>query len=129
MPDITVRADCSNSPQKALLRDLNIAFARADVDGILALFTEDISWRIVGQLEMRGREQARDVLMQMRDVKVRLLTIETIIVEGRDGVISGVIAPESGSSVAFCDICRFGGAGGDKIESMTSYTVELTAEA
>ena len=31
---ITVHAECGDAPKKQFLRDLNIAFARADVDGI-----------------------------------------------------------------------------------------------
>ena len=37
MTSIIVHADCSHSPKKRLLRDLNIAFAQSDVDGILGL--------------------------------------------------------------------------------------------
>ena len=81
MPKITVHADCENSPRKALLRDLNIAFAKADIGGILDLFTDDIRWRIMG------------------------------------------------GSVAFCDVCEFESASGDRIRSMKSYTVELKAKS
>ena len=39
---------------KQSLRDLNIAFARADVDAILAFFTVDIRWQIVGEAALCG---------------------------------------------------------------------------
>ena len=45
MPKITIHADCGDAPEKALLRDLNIAFANADVESILGFFSDDIRWR------------------------------------------------------------------------------------
>lgn len=128
MTKITVRADCADAPKKQLLRDLNIAFARADVEGILALFTDDISWRIVGEFEMRGVKKARQALLQMQAGAIRELVIDSIIIQGCEGAVSGTIIPENGKPVAFCDICQFQSAAGNKIQSMKSYTIELGTE-
>lgn len=128
MPKITVHADCEDAPKKALLRDLNIAYAKSDVEAILDFFTDDIRWQIVGEFEMRGADQARQVLLQMKDVKARELVIDSIIIEGGEGVICGSIMPENGKPVAFCDVCQFAGAAGVKIKSMKSFTVELKME-
>lgn len=125
MLKITVNVDCAGSPKKAVLRDLNIAYARADVDAILAHFSDDIRWHIVGAFEMRGIKQARQVLLQMQDRNAAELIIDAIIIEGSQGVISGVITPQQGSAVAFCDICQFAGAGSLKIASMNSFAVEV----
>ncbi len=123
MPKITIHADCGDVPKKALLRDLNIAYARSDVEAILDFFTDDIRWHIVGEFEMRGVDQVRQALLQMKDVKARELVIDSIITQGGEGVISGSIIPENGKPVAFCDVCRF--AAGEKIKSIKSFTVEL----
>ena len=42
MPKITVNVDCADAPEKALLRDLNIAFANSEIEGILDYFSDDI---------------------------------------------------------------------------------------
>ena len=55
MAKITVEADCGNSPKKAFLRDLSVAFAAADVATISASVTNDISWHIVGDRQIDGR--------------------------------------------------------------------------
>ncbi|MCY4106196.1 MAG: nuclear transport factor 2 family protein [Chloroflexi bacterium] len=68
MTQITVHADCGHLPndghsaKKQLLRDLNIAFARAEVDEILALLSEDITWHIVGDAVLEGKAAVRQVL-------------------------------------------------------------------
>ena len=57
MTKITIHADCAEAPQKALLRDLNIAFAQADVERILGFFSDDIRWRIMGGADLRGKRR------------------------------------------------------------------------
>ena len=42
MTKITVNADCGNAPKKQILLDLNIAYARADIDAILENLSDDI---------------------------------------------------------------------------------------
>ena len=54
MTKITITADCGDAP-KTLLRDLNIAFARADVEAILALMSDDVVWRMVGAGVSEGK--------------------------------------------------------------------------
>ena len=124
-PTVSAPADCGSSPIKASLRDLNIAFARSDVDAILDFFADDIAWHIVGEREIRGRAAARAMLKTMSGAVVSKLTIHSIISDGRRGAVNGVITSEPGSAVAFCDVCRFDASG--KIDLMKSYTVELNA--
>ncbi len=128
-PKITVLADCGSSPMKRSLRDLNIAFARADVVGIMNFFTDDICWRIIGESELRGTEAVRAALESMGGVAVSELVILVIITDGRQGVINGEITTESGNVMAFCDVCRFAPASDQKIEAMKSYTIEITKES
>ncbi len=124
-PKITVLADCGSSPMKRSLRDLNIAFARADVAGIMDFFTDDICWRIIGETELCGTEAVRAALESMGGVAVS----ELVITDGRQGVINGEITTESGNVMAFCDVCRFAPASDQKIEAMKSYTIEITKES
>ena len=128
MPKITILADCGDVPAKALLRDLNIAFAEPDVEAILACFTDDAHWRIVGEAEVRGKAAMRQSLEAMKQVVTRELMIESIITDGGEGAVSGVIVSEGGAPVAFCDVVQFDSAAGNLIRSMTSYAVELKAE-
>ena len=96
MINITINADCGNAPKKRLLRDLNIAFAHTDVDGILEYFTDDILWEIIGEAEIRGKDAMREALMAMKDLVTRELVIHSIITHGCEGVINGVITTQQG---------------------------------
>ncbi len=125
MTEIIVNADCGDSPQKQLLKDLNIAYARGDIDGILQIFSDDIRWQIVGQFEMRGKAAVRQTLEAMGHVVTSELVIDSIIIEGQQGMISGIITPAGGKPCAFCDVCQFTSASGGQIKSMKSYTIEI----
>ncbi len=125
MPEITVHADCANAPEKQLLRDLNIAFAHADVETILACFSDDIHLHIIGEADMRGKAAVREALESMQEVVTRELVIHSIITDWREGAINGEIITEDGRRVAFCDLCQFASATGMEILSMMSYTLEI----
>ncbi len=129
MTKITIHADCAEAPQKALLRDLNIAFAQADVERILGFFSDDIRWRIMGAADLRGKAAARAALDAMSHTVTRELVIDSIIVQGLEGAINGVITTEQGGSIAFCDVCQFESAAGNRVKSMKSYAVELKAKS
>lgn len=128
MLKVTINADCGNAPKALLLRDLNIAFARADVEDILDKFTEDIRWQIVGVADLRGKAAVRGALEAMQNVLASELLIHSIITHGLEGAVNGVITMEQGGSVAFCDVCQFASAAGKKIKTMTSYAVEIKTE-
>ncbi len=125
MLKITVQADCENAPKKLLLRDLNIAFARADVEGILDKFSDDMRWQIIGADELRGKAAAREALEAMKNAAAAELVIHSIITDGREGAVNGVITTEARKSYAFCDVCKFASASGKKVKSMLSYAIEL----
>lgn len=128
MPNITVKPDCGNSPEKALLRDFISAFAHSDVDGILAPMSDDIVWHLVGETVIEGKEKVRELLESMKNVGTSDLVIETIITHGRDAAVNGVIRSNAGQSHAFCDVVQFASAAGMKIKTMTSYSIEIQPE-
>ena len=125
MTKITIHADCGDAPKKLLLRDLNIAFARGDVEAILDCLTEDVRWQIVGEADLSGVEAVRATLEAMKTVVTNELVIHSIVTQGVDGVVNGVMKTERGGSLAFCDVYRFSSTEGNKINSMMSYVVDL----
>jgi len=128
MLKITVNADCGTASKKLLLRDLNIAFARADVEGILDKFTDDIRWQIIGEADLRGKPAMREALDAMKNAVASELVIHSIITHGHEGAVNGVITMEQGESVAFFDVCQFASSASKKIKSMKSYAVEIKTE-
>ena len=128
MPSITVKPDCGNSPEKALLRDFISAFAHADVDAILAPMSDDIVWHLVGETVIEGKENVRELLESMKNVGTSDLVIESIITHDRDAAVNGVIRSNAGQSHAFCDVVQFTSAASMKIKTMTSYSIEIQPE-
>ncbi len=128
MPNITVKPDCGNSPEKALLRDLVIGFAHGDIDAILAPMSDDIVWHLVGETVIEGKESVREMMEGMQNVGTSDLVIETIITHGREAAVNGVIRSNAGQSHAFCDVVQFASTAGTKIKTMTSYSIELNDE-
>ena len=57
--------------------------------------------RLMGGSDLHGKAAAREALEAMKDVVTRELVIDSIITQGREGAISGVIKTERGGSVAF----------------------------
>lgn len=129
MTKITINADCGDAPKQLLLRDLNIAFARADVEAILALMSDDIVWRMVGADAAEGKDAVRQALGAMKDVVASELIIDSIITRGSEGAVSGEIRIKGGGSYAFCDVVQFTSEAGEKIKTMTSYAIEITDES
>ena len=57
------------------------------------------------------------------------MTIHAVITHGREGAINGEITMTDGHRYAFCDIYRFNSAKGNQIKAMTSYIIDVSAEA
>ena len=128
MTKITVNADCGKAPKKQIFLDLNIAYARAEIDAVLENLSQDIVWRILGEFEMRGLAEARSALQYMQDVDTRELVVESIITQGAEGAINGLITTAAGRSYNFCDVVQFTSAAGKKIKSIRSYAIDVTEQ-
>ena len=125
MTRMTIHADCGNASKKLLLRDLNIAFAQGDVEGILDHFVDGIRWQVIGDADLRGKEAVRSTLEAMKDVVRSELVILSVITHGAEGVVNGVITTEQGGSFAFCDVYRISSSSSKEIKSMMSYVIDL----
>lgn len=126
MVSIDCKDDCNNAPRKALLRDLNISFARGDVEEILSRLSEDILWRMVGDREIQGKPRVREVLTAMADQQARELHIHHIITHGAQAALDGVMLFQDGSRVSFCDVYIFTGHSKTaKIKEIISYNSKI----
>lgn len=123
MPDIVVSAGCGNSPKNLLLKKLNIAFAKGQVNVWLKSVTDDIVWNILGDKRIEGKAALRVVLEEMKETKVQRLIIHNIISHGKAGAVNGEITLASGQAFSFCDVYQFSNAKGQSIQSITSYVM------
>jgi hypothetical protein len=125
MVKIFVGRDCGSTPRKRFLKDLNIAFAEGDISYISNRISDDISWHLVGDKHIQGKNDFVEALEVMRDNPASELTISKIIAHGREGAASGEIIKQDGRSYAYCDVYEFRGARGTSIKSIQSYIIEI----
>lgn len=125
-PKIIVQEDCGNAPKKILLKELNIAFAQGDTEKILFYFTDDVEWESVGEKKLKGKENFRKEIGNLKQVDVVILKIENIITHGWIASANGEIHLKNGKKFAFCDVYVFNSAAKNgKIKEIKSYCIAI----
>jgi ketosteroid isomerase-like protein len=125
MAEIVVSADCGNSPKRILLKDLNIAFVTGDLDFVAGVVTDDITWTMVGDDSVQGKQPFLETVRGMNGADVAKLTIHSVITHGREGAANGTLELKNGKQYEFCDVFQFRGAKGTRIKSIRSYVIEI----
>jgi len=121
--EVEAPEDCANAPRKQLLLDFNIALAEADIEALLEWVDDDITWTLIGQDPVEGKQGFTKALTGS-GAEVARLKISNIITHGPTAAVEGELEMENGFRMAFCDIYRFRGAGSKaKISSITAYVV------
>lgn len=62
MTKIVRSKDCGNSPKNKFIEELEIAFAKHDIEFLLNSVTDDIHWNIVGQESVHGMDEFSEAL-------------------------------------------------------------------
>lgn len=125
MPKIIVSADCGNSPKKLFLKECNVAFAEGDISFIIDNVSDDITWNIVGDKFIQGKNDFAEALKDMKNKAVVELTIHNIITHGKEGAVNGTLILENEEQYAYCDVYQFSGAKGANLKSIQSYVIEI----
>jgi len=121
MLKIIVPKDCDNAPKKRLLRDLQIAHARGNVEEVLSYFTEEVQWDVPGQSVLTGKESIRQFLNQMSSLSTQALYLDQIITHGKEAAVRGRLVFEN-REVRFADFYEFRSAGSKEIKTITTFT-------
>ena len=116
--------DCDNAPKRRILRDLNIAFAKADVQSLKAFFHPEIEWEMIGDQTISGFDGVIKFLEKIKDSKATGLEIKQIITHGKHAAASGVLFFKT-ENIAFHDFYEFASAGSDKIKKISSMAISL----
>lgn len=123
---IVCAEDCKNSPKKNLLKEFNIAFVKNDINFLIKNITEDVSWNIIGDKLIQGKENFAKAIGQMENSKVKEVHINNIITHGSTGAVNGLLILEDKHSYSFCDIYNFKSASkNSKIKEITTYIIEI----
>lgn len=114
-----------NSPKKQFLQELTVLFASYQIDKVKAWFADDITWTLVGDSPIQGKEAFAAALAAMSHNKATRLTIHSMLTHGREAAVHGEMLMEDGKRFGFADFYTFTSAGASRIKAITSYVIPL----
>lgn len=96
---------------KEVIEKVNAAFAAGSNEGFLSFCAEDVEWRMVGHLSVKGKDAVRKWLASM-EAGPPEFTVEHTIAEGDFVVTRGHLMAKGKDGAAvvpysFCDVYRF----------------------
>src|SRR5690606_22511974 len=124
MAKVSIPPDCGNAPKKNLLKDLAVAAVNGDLKFVESLLSDDLTWEIVGQSSIAGKENVLKGLPQHKLWKAKELVVDTIITHGREASVNGQIVARDNSSYSFCEVFRFKSAGSTAIQSIKTFMIK-----
>ena len=120
---LIVPEDCGNAPRKLILRDFNIAIITNKQDFLLDNIADNISWNIIGQSLVEGRDNFIGKINEINHNMVTKLEFYNIITHGYTASANGKLTLEE-KIYDFCHVYRFTSAGKKaKIKEITSYII------
>ena len=110
--------------RKEIVQRINEAFAENNLEKVLSFCTDDITWTMVGDTTVQGKDAIRKWMASMNPQPPRL-TFQQALAEGDFVITRGAMTmPEkkNGPSIpyTFCDIYRFAG---DKVAELTAFVI------
>ena len=108
---------------KAVIAQVNAAFARGDVEGFLTHCADDFVWTMVGEKPVRGKAAIRE-WMGAGPPEPPSFNVESMVAEGDLVVAHGdMTMNEKGGEVAYsyCDVWRFRG---EKLAELKAFVIK-----
>jgi hypothetical protein len=125
MTKIIRSEDCGNSPKNKFVEDLEVAFAEQDLDFILNSVTDDIIWKVAGQVTTEGKEELLQWLQQAENDKVDEVRITHAITHGKTGAANGTRKLKNKTVSEFCTFYEFNNAKASKVKEIVHYEVAV----
>ena len=124
--EIHINPDCENAPEKAFIRDFNIAFAQADFERLSSFITEEIVWDLVGEKRVEGIKAFQQAMEEMKEMKLAGLTLHQILTHGKEGAAHGEFQLEDGNTYAYAEFYIFNRTKGHKIRSVMTFATKIS---
>jgi len=110
--------------RKEIVQHINEGFAQNNLEKVLSFCTDDLTWTMVGDTTVRGKDSIRKWMASM-DPQPPKFTIQQTVAEGDYVITRGDMTMQerkNGPSIpyAFCDMYRFSG---DKVAELTSFVI------
>jgi uncharacterized protein (TIGR02246 family) len=109
---------------KAVIEKVNAAFARGDTEGFLGFCTDDITWTMVGDETVKGKDAIRKWMSSMPGETPKF-TVEYVVADSDIVMARGdmTMKDKDGkpASYAYCDVYRFRG---DQIAELNAFVIK-----
>jgi uncharacterized protein len=110
--------------RKETVQRINEAFAENNLERVLSFCTDDLTWTMVGDTTVKGKDAIRKWMASM-DPQPPKFSIQQTVAEGDVVVTRGdmlMAEKKNGPSIpyTFCDIYRFAG---DKVAELTAFVI------
>ena len=110
--------------RKEIVQRINEGFIENNLEKVLSFCTDDLTWTMVGETTVRGKDAIRKWMASM-DPQPPQFTIKQTIAEGDAVIARGDMLMQEkkdGPSIpyAFCDIYRFAG---DQVVELTAFVI------
>lgn len=110
--------------RREIVQRINEGFAENNLDKVLSFCNDDLTFTMVGDTTVRGKDSIREWMASM-DAQPPKITIRQTVVEGDSVVACGDMSMQEtkgGPAVpyAFCDVYRFAG---DKVAELTAFVI------
>jgi ketosteroid isomerase-like protein len=110
--------------RRDIVQRINEAFAENNLEKVLSFCADDITWTMVGDTRVSGKDSIRKWMASM-DPQPPKLRIQQIIAEGDSVVSRGDMTMQERKEgppipYTFCDIYRFAG---DKVVELTAFVI------
>lgn len=107
---IICNPDCENSPKMELIKQLCIAMASVDEGKISEIITDDVTWNIVGEHQVKSKSNFIRALTETCDINLVKLKITSMVAHDKDAAVRGMFNLESGQVFAFSEFYEFVGS-------------------
>lgn len=122
--------DIKTSEKEKFLRDVNRAYEAGDEKFFMEHIKDDICWVIVGEKDIAGKAEFKEVLDQMKEMPKVEIQVDNIFVHDNHGIVEGVVISRNRlgqkKHFGFCDIYRFEEGERLRIEAINSYVIDIS---
>jgi ketosteroid isomerase-like protein len=110
--------------RKNTVQQINNAFAENNLEKVLSFCADDLTWTMVGDTTVRGKDAIRQWMASM-DPQTPQITVRDTVAEGDLVIARGDMRMQekkNGPAIpyTFCDIYRFEG---DKVAELTAFVI------
>lgn len=116
--------------KEKFLRDVNQAYMDGDENFFMKHITNDICWVIVGEKNIAGIAEFKEVLDQMKEMPALDIEVENVFITNSSGIVEGVVISRNRlgqkKHYGFCDIYKFTEDEDLKISNITSYVIDIS---